>query len=38
MWDGTQDELQLEAQLQACEVMYGFFGRLMKSISHSWQL
>jgi nickel/cobalt transporter (NiCoT) family protein len=38
MRDGAYDERGLEAQLQARGLMYRFFGRLMKSISHSWQL
>jgi nickel/cobalt transporter (NiCoT) family protein len=35
---GTYDEAGLEAQLQARGLMYRFFGRLMKSINHTWQL
>ena len=38
MRDGACDERQLEAQLQARGLMYRFFGRLMKSINHTWQL
>jgi nickel/cobalt transporter (NiCoT) family protein len=36
--DGAYDERGLEDQLQARGLMYRFFGRLMKSINHSWQL
>jgi len=35
---GSYDEAELEAQLQARGLMYRFFGRFMKSISHTWQL
>jgi high-affinity nickel-transport protein len=35
---GTYDETQLEAQLQARGLMNRFFGRFMRSISHTWQL
>ena len=35
---GTYDEQELEAQLQARGLMYRFFGRFMRSISHTWQL
>jgi nickel/cobalt transporter (NiCoT) family protein len=35
---GTYDEAELEAQLQARGLMYRFFGRFMKSITHTWQL
>ena len=35
---GTYDEQELEAQLQARGLMYRFFGRLTRSISHTWQL
>jgi nickel/cobalt transporter (NiCoT) family protein len=38
MREGAYDEHELEAQLQARGLMYRFFGRLIKSISHSWQL
>jgi nickel/cobalt transporter (NiCoT) family protein len=38
MRDGTYDEEQLEAQLQARGLMYRFFGRFMRSINHTWQL
>jgi nickel/cobalt transporter (NiCoT) family protein len=32
------NETELEAQLQARGLMYRFFGRFMKSITHTWQL
>ena len=35
---GTYNEAELEAQLQARGLMYRFFGRFMKSITHTWQL
>jgi high-affinity nickel-transport protein len=35
---GTYDEAKLEAQLQARGLMYRVFGRLMRSINHTWQL
>jgi nickel/cobalt transporter (NiCoT) family protein len=35
---GTYSETELEAQLQARGLMYRFFGRFMKSITHTWQL
>jgi nickel/cobalt transporter (NiCoT) family protein len=35
---GTYNEAELEAQLQARGLMYRFFGRLMRSINHTWQL
>jgi high-affinity nickel-transport protein len=35
---GSYDEAELEAQLQARGLMYRFFGRFMKSITHTWQL
>jgi len=35
---GIYDEQELEAQLQARGLVYRFFGRLMKSINHTWQL
>jgi nickel/cobalt transporter (NiCoT) family protein len=38
MRQGTYDEVELEAQLQARGLMYRFFGRFMKSINHTWQL
>jgi nickel/cobalt transporter (NiCoT) family protein len=38
MREGAYDERELEARLQARGLMYRFFGRLIKSISHSWQL
>src|ERR1700729_2132456 len=38
MRNGTYDEQELEAQLQARGLMYRFFGRFMRSINHTWQL
>jgi high-affinity nickel-transport protein len=38
MRNGSYDEGQLEAQLQARGLMYRFFGRFMRSINHTWQL
>jgi len=38
MRNGTYDEAELEAQLQARGLMYRFFGRFMRSINHTWQL
>jgi high-affinity nickel-transport protein len=38
MRSGAYDEHELEAQLQARGLMYRFFGRLMKSVNHTWQL
>jgi nickel/cobalt transporter (NiCoT) family protein len=38
MRQGTYNEAELEAQLQARGLMYRFFGRFMKSINHTWQL
>jgi high-affinity nickel-transport protein len=38
MRGGAFDEQELEAQLQARGLMYRFFGRLTRSINHSWQL
>jgi nickel/cobalt transporter (NiCoT) family protein len=38
MRNGSYNEEQLEAQLQARGLMYRFFGRFMKSINHTWQL
>ncbi len=35
---GIYDEHQLEAQLQARGFMWRFFGRIMGSIEHTWQL
>jgi nickel/cobalt transporter (NiCoT) family protein len=35
---GAYREDELEAQLQARGLMYRFFGRFMKSITHTWQL
>ena len=35
---GVYDEAELEARLQARGLMYRFFGRLMRSINHTWQL
>jgi high-affinity nickel-transport protein len=35
---GVYDEAELEAQLQARGLMYRFFGRLMRSVKHTWQL
>jgi nickel/cobalt transporter (NiCoT) family protein len=35
---GSYSERELEAQLQARGLMYRFFGRFMKSVSHTWQL
>jgi len=35
---GAYSEDELEAQLQARGLMYRFFGRFMKSITHTWQL
>jgi nickel/cobalt transporter (NiCoT) family protein len=35
---GAYNETELEAQLQARGLMYRFFGRFMKSITHTWQL
>ena len=35
---GVYDEQELEAQLQARGLMYRFFGRMMRSIDHTWQL
>ena len=35
---GIYDESELEAQLQARGLMYRFFGRIMRSIKHTWQL
>jgi high-affinity nickel-transport protein len=38
MRSGTYNEEELEAQLQARGLMYRFFGRLMRSVNHTWQL
>ena len=38
MRNGAYDERELEAQLQARGLMYRFFGRFMRSITHTWQL
>src|ERR1700760_952095 len=38
MRQGTYNEDELEAQLQARGLMYRFFGRFMRSINHTWQL
>jgi nickel/cobalt transporter (NiCoT) family protein len=38
MRNGTYDEAELEAQLQARGLMYRFFGRFMRSVNHTWQL
>jgi high-affinity nickel-transport protein len=38
MRNGTYNEAELEAQLQARGLMYRFFGRFMRSINHTWQL
>jgi high-affinity nickel-transport protein len=35
---GTFGEAELEAQLQSRGFMYRFFGRLMSSINHTWQM
>jgi high-affinity nickel-transport protein len=35
---GRFSERELEAQLQARGMMYRFFGRWMRSISHTWQM
>src|SRR5487761_1767096 len=35
---GAYDEAELEAQLQARGLMYRFFGRFMRSITHTWQM
>ena len=35
---GVYDEQELEAQLLARGLMYRFFGRMMRSIEHTWQL
>jgi high-affinity nickel-transport protein len=38
MRQGSYDEAELEAQLQARGLMYRFFGRFMRSVNHTWQL
>ena len=38
MRQGSYNEVELEAQLQARGLMYRFFGRFMRSINHTWQL
>ena len=38
MRQGTYNEVELEAQLQARGLMYRFFGRFMRSVNHTWQL
>src|ERR1700761_2365414 len=38
MRQGTYNEVELEAQLQARGLMSRFFGRFMRSINHTWQL
>jgi high-affinity nickel-transport protein len=35
---GLYDEAELERQLQARGLMYRFFGRLMRSIAHTWHM
>jgi high-affinity nickel-transport protein len=35
---GLYDETELERQLQSRGLMYRFFGRFMRSISHTWQM
>jgi high-affinity nickel-transport protein len=35
---GLYDEEELEHQLQSRGLMYRFFGRFMRSISHTWQM
>ncbi|HWE69311.1 MAG TPA: HoxN/HupN/NixA family nickel/cobalt transporter [Acidimicrobiales bacterium] len=35
---GLYDEEELELQLQSRGLMYRFFGRFMRSISHTWQM
>jgi high-affinity nickel-transport protein len=35
---GLYDEVELERQLQSRGLMYRFFGRFMRSISHTWQM
>jgi high-affinity nickel-transport protein len=35
---GVYDEQELEAQLLSRGLMYRFFGRMMRSIEHTWQL
>ncbi len=38
MRNGTYSESELEDRLQARGLMYRFFGRFMRSLTHSWQL
>jgi high-affinity nickel-transport protein len=38
MRKGIYDEQELEAQLLSRGLMYRFFGRMMRSIEHTWQL
>ena len=38
MRDGDYDEAELERQLQNRGLMYRFFGRWMKTITHEWQM
>jgi high-affinity nickel-transport protein len=38
MRNGSYDEQELEAQLQARGLMYRFFGKQVRSINHTWQL
>jgi len=38
MRSGTYSERELETQLQARGLMYRFFGRFMRSVTHTWQL
>jgi high-affinity nickel-transport protein len=35
---GLYDEAELERQLQSRGLMYRFFGRFMRSVSHTWQM
>ena len=38
MRQGLYDEEELERQLQSRGLMYRFFGRFMRSITHTWQM
>ena len=38
MRSGAYSERELETQLQARGLMYRFFGRFMRSVTHTWQL
>jgi high-affinity nickel-transport protein len=38
MRQGAYDEAELERQLQSRGLMYRFFGRWMKAITHEWQM